>query len=164
MPCVCPICKSRALELVRTGDATGFYCKIHGHFKIANTVALDDYYARAEWEVALRAALGALPEGRSGRAALHHLRLDRRRVGSPGTAHCGEHRQAAGAFAQSVKAAGDGSVSVSARKGPRRLARRGLSLCMNCAAPFQSVFFLRSQSRPKSDCFDPKISNRAEGG
>jgi hypothetical protein len=50
MPSVCPICKSRALELVRTGDATGFYCKVHGHFKIANTVALDDYYTRTEWE------------------------------------------------------------------------------------------------------------------
>ena len=37
------------------------------------------------------------------------------------------------------------------------------ALCMNCAASFQSVFFLRSQSRPKSDCFDPKILNRAEG-
>jgi hypothetical protein len=28
----------------------------------------------------------------------------------------------------------------------------------------QSVFFLRSRSRPKSDSFDPKILNRAEGG
>ena len=63
MPRVCPICKSRALELVRTGDATGFYCKIHGHFKIANTVALDDYYTRAEWEVALRAAKHKAMEG-----------------------------------------------------------------------------------------------------
>ena len=63
MPRVCPICKSRALELVRTGDATGFYCKIHGHFKIANTVALDDYYTRDEWEVALRAAKHKAMEG-----------------------------------------------------------------------------------------------------
>jgi hypothetical protein len=42
---------------------TGFYCTIHGHFKIANTVALDDYYTRAEWEVALRAAKHKAMEG-----------------------------------------------------------------------------------------------------
>jgi hypothetical protein len=36
---------------------------IHGHFKIANTVALDDYYTRAEWEVALRAAKHKAMEG-----------------------------------------------------------------------------------------------------
>jgi len=47
MALVCPICKSPAAELRHTGDATGFYCTIHGHFKIANTVALDDYYTRA---------------------------------------------------------------------------------------------------------------------
>jgi hypothetical protein len=45
------------------GDAIGFYCIIHGHFKIANTVALDDYYTRAEWEVALRAAKHKAMEG-----------------------------------------------------------------------------------------------------
>jgi hypothetical protein len=50
-------------ELRHTGDATGFYCTIHGHFKIANTVALDDYYTRAEWEVALRAAKHKSMEG-----------------------------------------------------------------------------------------------------
>jgi hypothetical protein len=60
---VCPIwCKSPAQELPHTGDATGFYCTIHGHFKIANTVALDDYYT-AEWEVALRAAKHKAMEG-----------------------------------------------------------------------------------------------------
>jgi hypothetical protein len=48
MAFVCPICKSPAAELRQTGDATGSYCTIHGHFKIANTVALDDYYRRAE--------------------------------------------------------------------------------------------------------------------
>jgi hypothetical protein len=61
-PRVCPICKSRALELVRTGDATGFYCKIHGHFKIADPL-LDEYYTRAEWEAALRVARYEAMEG-----------------------------------------------------------------------------------------------------
>jgi hypothetical protein len=60
---VCPICKSPAEELPRTGDATGFYCTIHGHFKIAHGIAVDDYYARAEWEVALRAAMYKAMEG-----------------------------------------------------------------------------------------------------
>ena len=52
MTLVCPICKSPAQELDRTGDATGFYCTIHGHFKVADTIAVDEYYTRAEWEVA----------------------------------------------------------------------------------------------------------------
>jgi hypothetical protein len=56
MPLVCPICKSSAAKLRHTGDATGFYCTIHGHFKIADTITVDDHYTRAEWEVALRAA------------------------------------------------------------------------------------------------------------
>ena len=63
MALVCPICKSSAAELRHTGDATGFYCTIHGHFKIANTVASDNYYSRAEWEVALRAAKHKAMEG-----------------------------------------------------------------------------------------------------
>jgi hypothetical protein len=63
MALVCPICKSLAAELRHTGDAIGFYCTIHGHFKIANTVAIDDYYTRAEWEVALRAAKHKATEG-----------------------------------------------------------------------------------------------------
>jgi hypothetical protein len=58
MALVCPTCKSPAAELRHTGDATGFYCTIHGHFKIANTVALDDYYTRAEWDVARGEAQG----------------------------------------------------------------------------------------------------------
>ena len=56
MPLVCPICKSSAQELARSGDAIGFYCTIHGHFKVADTIAVDDHYTRAEWEVAWRAA------------------------------------------------------------------------------------------------------------
>ena len=26
------------------GDARGFYCKIHGHFKVADTISVDEYY------------------------------------------------------------------------------------------------------------------------
>jgi len=63
MPLACPICKSPAQELPRTGDATGFYCKIHGHFKVADTISVDDYYTRAEWETALRAAKHKTMEG-----------------------------------------------------------------------------------------------------
>ena len=46
MPLLCPICKSPAQQLSRSGDATGFYCTIHGHFKVANTIAVDEYYTR----------------------------------------------------------------------------------------------------------------------
>jgi predicted RNA-binding Zn-ribbon protein involved in translation (DUF1610 family) len=38
MTTVCPICKSSAQELPRTGDATGFHCPTHGDFKVADTV------------------------------------------------------------------------------------------------------------------------------
>jgi hypothetical protein len=63
MALVCPICQSPAQEFARAGDARGFYCKIHGHFKVANTISVDDYYTRAEWEVALRAAKYKTMEG-----------------------------------------------------------------------------------------------------
>ena len=63
MTTVCPICKSPAQELARAGDARGFYCKIHGHFKVADTIAPEDYYTRAEWEAALRAAKHKSMEG-----------------------------------------------------------------------------------------------------
>jgi hypothetical protein len=63
MPLLCPICKSPAQELDRTGDATGFYCTSHGHFKVADTIAVDEYYTRAEWEAALRAAKYEAMEG-----------------------------------------------------------------------------------------------------
>jgi hypothetical protein len=63
MALVCPICKSPAEVLARNGDATGFYCTIHGHFKVADTIAVDEYYTRAEWEVALRAAKYKAMEG-----------------------------------------------------------------------------------------------------
>ena len=63
MALLCPICKSPAAELRHTGEATGFHCPIHGHFKITNAVALDNCYSRAEWEVALRAAKHKAMEG-----------------------------------------------------------------------------------------------------
>jgi hypothetical protein len=61
--CLCPICKSPSQEFARTGDAIGFYCTIHGHFKVADTIAVDEYYTRAQWEVALRAAKHKAMEG-----------------------------------------------------------------------------------------------------
>ena len=62
MTLLCPICKSPAQEFARS-DATGFYCTIHGHFKVADTIAVDEYYTRAEWEVAWRAAKHKAMEG-----------------------------------------------------------------------------------------------------
>jgi hypothetical protein len=59
MALLCPICKSPAQELARAGDARGYYC----HFKVADTIGVDDYYTRAEWEVALRAAKHKAMEG-----------------------------------------------------------------------------------------------------
>jgi hypothetical protein len=52
---VCPICKSPALDLPRIGDATGFYCPIHGKFKFADAIVPEDY-TREQWEVALKTA------------------------------------------------------------------------------------------------------------
>ena len=56
MTVVCPICKSSAQELPRTGDATGFQCPTHGVFKVAETVfaeAKAKHYTRDQWEAAL---------------------------------------------------------------------------------------------------------------
>ncbi len=58
-PLLCPICKSRAQELDRTGDATGFHCETHSAFKVANTVFAEQRsrnYSREQWEAALRKA------------------------------------------------------------------------------------------------------------
>jgi hypothetical protein len=63
MPLLCPICKSPAQGLTRTCDARGFYRKTHGHFKVADTIGVDDYYTPAEWETALRAAKYKAMEG-----------------------------------------------------------------------------------------------------
>jgi uncharacterized Zn finger protein (UPF0148 family) len=56
MALACPICKSPAQEIARTGDATGFHCPTHGDFKVADTVFAEDGaedYTREEWEAAL---------------------------------------------------------------------------------------------------------------
>jgi hypothetical protein len=63
MTLLCPICKFPAQEFPRSGDATSFYCTTHGHFKVADSIAVDDYYTRAEWEVALRAPKYKAMEG-----------------------------------------------------------------------------------------------------
>jgi hypothetical protein len=56
MRLVCPICKSSARELPRTGYATGYHCATHGDFKVADTVAAEAKakdYTREQWEAAL---------------------------------------------------------------------------------------------------------------
>jgi predicted RNA-binding Zn-ribbon protein involved in translation (DUF1610 family) len=56
MTLVCPICKSSAQELPRTGDATAYHCPRHGNFKVADTVfaeAKAKDYTREQWEAAL---------------------------------------------------------------------------------------------------------------
>jgi hypothetical protein len=55
----CPICKSSAGELPRTGDATGYHCAMHGDFKVADTVFAETKakdYTREQWEDALENA------------------------------------------------------------------------------------------------------------
>jgi hypothetical protein len=56
---ICPICKSEAKLLDRTGDATGFDCETHGKFKVADTIFADRSKreaTRERWEMALRTA------------------------------------------------------------------------------------------------------------
>ena len=55
MSLVCPICKSPAQELPRTGDATGVHCPMHGYFKVADTVLAETKakYTRGQWEAGL---------------------------------------------------------------------------------------------------------------
>ena len=65
-PVPCPICKSPAQELDRTGDATGYACPTHGNFKVADAVFAEEGaedYTREEWEVALDKAKEREPEG-----------------------------------------------------------------------------------------------------
>ena len=58
-PINCPICKSKAQELDRTGDATGFDCGEHGKFKVADTVfSTVKATTREQWERALKLAKG----------------------------------------------------------------------------------------------------------
>jgi sarcosine oxidase delta subunit len=59
MTLLCPICKSPAQEVSRTGDAIGYHCATHGNFKVADTVfaeAKTKGYTREQWEDALRMA------------------------------------------------------------------------------------------------------------
>ena len=59
MALLCPICKSVAQELDRTGDATGFDCEMDGKFKVAHTVFAEGRvrnYTNEQWEAALRKA------------------------------------------------------------------------------------------------------------
>jgi hypothetical protein len=54
-PLLCPICKSPAQELPRTGDATSFDCPTHGKFKVADTIVAEEC-THQRWEAALRKA------------------------------------------------------------------------------------------------------------
>ena len=59
MALLCPICKSVAQELDRTGDATGFDCEMDGKFKVANTVFAEGRvrnYTNEQCEATLRKA------------------------------------------------------------------------------------------------------------
>jgi hypothetical protein len=52
MTVVCPICKTFAQELARTGDALAFQCPVH--FEVADTaLAKAKDYTRDQWEAAL---------------------------------------------------------------------------------------------------------------
>ena len=56
MALVCPICKSPAEELDRTGDATRYYCATHTAFKVVHAVVADERakdYTSEQWEAAL---------------------------------------------------------------------------------------------------------------
>ena len=58
----CPICKSEAAPLDRTGDAEGFDCSQHGKFKVSSTVFATRSGATLEqWEKALRRARARQP-------------------------------------------------------------------------------------------------------
>jgi hypothetical protein len=53
----CPICKSKAIPLGRTGDAMGFDCPEHNKFKVSDTVlSLLRAKTREQWEAALAKA------------------------------------------------------------------------------------------------------------
>jgi hypothetical protein len=55
----CPICKSEAKSLPRSGDHNGFDCVQHGKFKVNGTVLVIETYmnaGREKWEAALKRA------------------------------------------------------------------------------------------------------------
>jgi hypothetical protein len=56
---ICPICKSTAKTLDKTGDADGFDCPRHDKFKVADSVfqsAPSKDASREQWEAALTKA------------------------------------------------------------------------------------------------------------
>jgi hypothetical protein len=58
----CPICKSEATALNRTGDAEGFDCPQHRKFKVAGSVFATRSDATPEqWETALNRARARQP-------------------------------------------------------------------------------------------------------
>jgi NMD protein affecting ribosome stability and mRNA decay len=62
---ICPICKTKAKPLDKTGDADGFDCPRHGRFKVAGTVWAQPSKTNASveaWEAALKRAKGRKPD------------------------------------------------------------------------------------------------------
>jgi hypothetical protein len=60
----CPICKSEATALDKTGDADGFDCQSDGKFKVSGTVLATPSLMEAsqqEWAAALRRAQSRQP-------------------------------------------------------------------------------------------------------
>jgi len=63
----CPIRKSPAQELPRTGDATGYRCVMHSNFEVADTVFAEQRiaeYTRERREIALRKAMQRAEPGK----------------------------------------------------------------------------------------------------
>jgi hypothetical protein len=58
----CPICRSEAAALPKTGDADGFDCHEHGKFKVASSVFATKNPNREQWEAALKRAETRRPD------------------------------------------------------------------------------------------------------
>jgi hypothetical protein len=59
----CPICKSEAAELDKTGNADGFDCPNHSKFKVSSTVlATKSDATREQWEAAFKKAKARQPD------------------------------------------------------------------------------------------------------
>src|ERR1700719_2952666 len=58
----CPICRSEAAALPKTGDADGFDCHEHGKFKVASSVFATKNPNREQWEAALKRAETRQPD------------------------------------------------------------------------------------------------------
>lgn len=60
---ICPICKTEAAALDKTGEADGFDCPHHGKFKVSGTAMTTRQNAnRDQWEAALKRAKAQQPE------------------------------------------------------------------------------------------------------